>query len=112
MPELTIPLASLGMPTSLAAAASWQSPPIYNFGLRHVTWAVTSDHTINLNLTRYADRQGIASIGAVTATATAATAMALDNHDGAGFLSFSIGATNTSGSVAVLTSFALLLSST
>ncbi len=110
--EIAIPLASLGMPTSLANAASWQSAPIWAMNQKHITWALTSDHTINLSITRYADRQGISSIGAVTATATASAAMAIDNHDGLGFQSFAIGATNTSGSVAVLTSFSLLLSAT
>lgn len=106
---VNLSLLTMGMPTSLAAAAGWQSGPVDAMGLKHISWSMTSTQTINLSLTRYTDRQGASSIGAVTATATANAAMSLNNADGSGFMAFSLGATNTTGSTATLSSYGLLL---
>ena len=104
-------LLTMGMPTSLAAATGWQSGPVDAMSLKHITWSLKSTQTINLSLTRYSDRQGVSSIGAVTTTATANTAMSLNNADGSGFMAFSLGATNTTATAATLSSYGLLLQS-
>jgi hypothetical protein len=111
--RLIFPLSELGMPTTVAAGASWTSGPIDCLGLRHLTWGLTATQPVIIAVNRYVDPSCQSSIGAaVTATAAANTALALDTNDGKGYSGFTLGFTNTAASVATLSSYSIMLEST
>ena len=110
--QIVLPLVPLGLPTTLAAATGWTSPPIANCGYTHITLGFTSSQAGTLSLNRYVDPACTVIIGAaVTQAVVAATAVALENNDGKGFSGFTVAFSNTSASLATLSSVALLLSS-
>ena len=110
--QIVLPLGPLGLPTTVAASAGWVSPPIANCGYTHITLGWTSSAGGTLSLARFVDPACTVSIGAaVTQAVVAATAVALENNDGKGFSGFTVTFTNTSASLATLSSIALLLSS-
>jgi len=110
--RLSFPLSELGMPVALGAGASWTSGPVDCLGLQHVTWGLKATQPIIMALNRFVDPSCQSSIGAaVTATAVANTALALDCNDGKGYSGFTLGFTNTAASVATLSSYSFMLES-
>jgi len=110
--RLSFPLSELGMPSAVGAGASWTSGPVDCLGLQHITWGMQASQPIIMAVNRYVDPSCQSPIGAaVTATAVANTALALDCNDGKGYSGFTLGFTNTAASVATLSSYNFMLES-
>lgn len=110
--RLAFPLSELGMPVLVPAGGSWTSGPVDCLGLQHVTWGMKATQPIIMALNRYVDPSCQSPIGAaVTATATANTALALDVNDGKGYSGFTLGFTNTASSAATLSGYSIMLES-
>jgi hypothetical protein len=98
------------LPGTIAAAGNFTSNVITSDGFRAIAAAVTSTQTGAISIQRYVDRAGTIPQGAALSTSLVASTSAVVNaNDGVAFQSFTIKITNTGGSTATITGFALLL---
>lgn len=98
------------VPTTIAASGNFTSNVIYADGYKVVACAALSSQVGAITIQRYVDKAGTLPQGAaISATITGGTAQVANANDGLPFQSFKVAITNTSGSVANLTGFCLLL---
>lgn len=97
-------------PGTIAAAGNYTSALIPADGFKNLACGVTSTQTGAISIQRYIDRAGLVAQGAAISTALVASTPAVVNaNDGLAFQSFTVKITNTGGSTATITGFALLL---
>lgn len=99
-------------PGTINAASNWTSNAIYADGYRTLAAAVTSTQAGAISIQRYLDLAGTIPQGpAISATLSAATSQVVNVSDGLAFQTFTVKITNTGGSTATITGFALLMNS-
>jgi len=111
-PQMICDLSTFGTfpPVPIAAAGNFTSPVIPSDGFKTYAIGVTSSQAGALNVQRFLDAAGTIPQGAVSTVAlTAATPAVLNISDGLLSRSFTVQVTNTGGSTATVTKFALLL---
>ena len=102
--------ATLPTTGTIAASGNWTSSLLPADGFKCIGVGCKSTQTGAINIQRYLDTAGLVPVGAVlTAALTAATAQWLTNDDNTPFQSFTVQITNTGGSAATVTNFALVL---
>lgn len=108
-------VAALGtLPTTgtIAASGNWLSKVIQSGGFKAIAVGAKSTQVGAINIQRYLDAAGLIPIGAVITVALAATvANFVSVADDVPFQSYTVQITNTSGSAATVTNFAVLMSS-
>jgi len=98
------------IPSSIAASGAFTSQLIPANGFRAIAAAVTSTQNGAISIQRYIDKAGLVAQGTVVPVAiTAGTPAVVNSNDGLPFQSFTVKITNTGGSAATITNFALLL---
>lgn len=97
-------------PGTIAAAGNYTSNVIIADGFKAIAAAITSTQAGAISIQRFIDRAGtIAQGAAISTTLVAATPAVVNSNDGLPFQSFVVKITNTGGSTATITNFALLL---
>lgn len=98
------------LPATIAAGGNYTSSVLASDGFKAIAAAVLSSQAGAISIQRFVDVAGTLPQGAaISATITGGTAQVVNSNDGLPFQSFTIEITNTSGSVANITKFALLL---
>jgi hypothetical protein len=103
--------ANAAPPATLAATTgTFTSGFILSDGFKTIACGVQSSGAGVLTIQRYVDKAGAFPQGAaITAPIVANTALVINSDDDLAFMSFTITVTNTSGSIANITHFVLLL---
>jgi hypothetical protein len=95
---------------TIGAGSNFTSAVIQADGFNNISAAVTSTQTGVLSIQRFMDVAGtIAQGSALTKTLAANTAETLNNTDNLIFRSFTVEVSNTAGSAATISNFAMLL---
>jgi hypothetical protein len=103
-------VAATGLAATIASSGSINSELIQTNGYKNIAFGITSDQAGTVSIQRYIDAEGTIPQGAaITGTLVAATALTVNNNDGAAFQSMMITVSNSAGSTANLTGVMLLL---
>jgi hypothetical protein len=102
--------ATAAAPGTIAGSGNWLSALMTVRSHKNISVGVSSTQAGAINIQRYVDAAGLVAQGAVVTQAIAAnTPKVLNVMDGLPFQSFTVQITNSSGSTATLSNFALLL---
>lgn len=97
-------------PFTLAGGTNWISGLMFSMGFKAISVGLTSSQAGAINIQRYLDMAGTVVQGAASTVAiVAATAVVLNIDDALPFTTFTIQVTNTSGSTATVSPFAVLM---
>lgn len=96
--------------TLIATTGAWDSGVLNGDGFKVLSVGVTTSGAGAITIQRYVDSAGLVAQGAVSTIAlVGATPAVLNVTDGLPYASFRIRVTNTAGSTATLTNFAVLM---
>lgn len=110
MQQAPVPASAHNLPSTISANSTVQSSLIVTEGFTLISSGIKSTQAGTMSIQRYLDAGGTVPQGAAVAVnLTANTAANLDVLDGKPFASFQLTVTNSSGSTATLSNFALLL---
>ncbi len=104
---------ALGLAVSIAESSNVVSNIVLTGGYKNISFGITSSQAGSVSIQRYLDQGATIKQGAaITGSLSSATALTVNNNDGAAFQSLIITISNSSGSTtANLTNLLLLLQS-